>query len=275
MIQLKNMIDPFIDRSLYVWGGQGENVCVQRVGGTLDPEGWIRTKETSAANADRAITLYRKRIADLIDPVYCFDCSGFICEVLTACGILKPGTDLNTKGLYRLCNSHPTPEELRVGDLVFYSKTGDANDIVHVGFYWGDGQVCECRGRDYGVVVTEFNDNPANWEHPWNMFGRIDKLEPFTVDEPEPEPEYPDKPMSLEVCKPVESGDAYALLQAALNFLGYTDNEGNPLVIDGKWGKRSRQAWDKAVTYNLGTISVDVSLHIDGVCTKEYALKEE
>ena len=64
-------------------------------------------------------------------------------------------------------------------------------------------------------------------------------------------------------------------MQEALNALGYTDAEGKVLDVDGKWGKRSRQAWDKSVAENLGAVSLDITLNIEGVCNKELVVKED
>lgn len=253
----------YIGRSAYVWGGQGEDICRMTVKGKYDPEGWIRSQETSTANANRAIATYRARLAEGCNPVWAVDCSGYVCMVLEALEVIKKGADYNTKGLYAKCDSHPTREELREGDLVFHTRTGKAEGIHHVGFYMGDNRVSECRGRDDGCVVTDFDDHPADWNDSWNMFGRIDKLKPFL--EPIPEPTYPPEPLSLAVCKPVLTGDGYRLMQAALNWLGYTDADGNPLTEDGKWGKKSLSAWDKAVFLNMGAMTADVTLHIDGM----------
>jgi hypothetical protein len=275
MTALLDLIDSLIGRVIYVWGANGEIVYLQTVNGKIDPEGWIKSKEASTANANRAIKLYRTLLADKVFPVYAMDCSALVCFILKTFGLIKPTADYNTKGLYAMCNSHPTREELRQGDLVFHArKPGDASTIHHVGIYLGDGTVAECRGRDFGGVVTEFDDHPADWSDSWNMFGRLNKLAPYT-EEYAPVTEYPDKPLSLAVCKPASEGDGYEVMQRALNLLGYKDADGKVLDEDGVWGKRSDQAWRGAVANNIGTIALDGSLHIEGIGDIKLTLKEE
>lgn len=248
--QFRDACAVYIDRTIYTLGGQGENVCTKTAAGVLDPEGWIRSKTNSTAHATAAVKLYRAKVAAGINPVLTADCSGYVIEVLKRLGLVSANFDRTAKQLYTLCNSHPVREELRLGDLVCHSKTGKPEDIHHIGFYMGEDKVSESRGHAYGVVVTDFDDKPADWEEPWNFFGRIDKLLPFIMDEPESEPEYPAEPLPLDVIKPAREHAGYAVMQEALNLLGYKDNSDSLLEVDGKWGKKSRAAWDKAVTAN-------------------------
>lgn len=265
MTALRNLIDSLIGCVIYVWGANGEIVYLQGVNGKIDPEGWIKSKEASTANANRAIALYRRLLADKVFPAYAMDCSALVCFILKTFGLIKPTVDYNTKGLYSLCNSHPTREELRQGDLVFHARVpGDASTIHHVGIYLGDGTVAECRGRDYGGVITEFDDHPADWSDSWNMFGRLNKLAPYT-EEYAPVTDYPDKPMSLAVCKPASEGDGYEVMQRALNLLGYKDADGKVLDEDGKWGPRSRQALNALMRDNLGDVSADITVRVGSV----------
>lgn len=241
--------------SIYVWGGQGENVLAQ-----ANPLEWIRSMETSEANAQRAYTLFKKRKQEGINPILAYDCSGLIVAFLLNVGILKG--DRTAAVLYSMCDiKMDNASNLMVGDFVFHYSM-QKGYITHIGVYVGDGKIIEAKGRDDGVVETNIGS------YSWNRFGRLTALEPYLKDEPV-------EPMSLAVCKPVLSGDAYAKMQEALNALGYTDSDGNMLTVDGKWGKRSRQAYDKCVAANLGTISLDVTLHIEGICDKQMTLKEE
>lgn len=256
----------WIGIAIYVWSARGENVCAQKLDGKLDPEGWIRDKETSEDKAEEAIKLFRKRLAAGLNPVVAFDCSGLIVCLLRALGILSPGANRNSRGLYAMCNSHPKRSELKHGDLVFRAKdTSDPETIFHVGIYVGNGKVVESKGRAYGVVETDIND------YAWNMYGRINKLTPFTEPisepqpEPEPEPEYPDAPLPVAVCKPALRGEGYKALQRAYNLLGYKDADGCLLVEDGVCGKKTRQAADSFIAFNLGAVSADVTVRIEGV----------
>lgn len=241
--------------SIYVWGAQGENVLAE-----ANPLEWICSKETSETNTQRAYALFKQRKQEGVNPILAYDCSGLIVAFLLDVGILKG--DRTAAALYSMCDiKMDNASNLMAGDFVCH-YSAQKGYITHVGVYVGDGKVIEARGRDHGVVETNLD------ERPWNRFGRLTALEPYLKDEPV-------EPMSLAVCKPVLSGDAYAKMQEALNALGYTDSDGNMLTVDGKWGKRSRQAYDKCVAANLGTISFDVTLHIEGVCDKQMTLKEE
>lgn len=171
-------------------------------------------------------------------------------------------TDTNANGCYKdWCGEKGEIEDyhaLPLGAAVF--KENSDGKKTHVGFICGfDGDeplVLEAQGLAYGVKVNYLKDRPV-----FSHYGIMDKKYDYS----EPPPQYPEEPLLLTVCKPVQTGEGYRLLQAALNHLGYTDDDGCFLAEDGKWGEKSRQAWDKAVRTNLGTISADITLHIDGV----------
>lgn len=268
MSKLMQIINYLVGRVIYVWGANGEIVYFTEP----NPEAWIKNKETSTTNANRVITLYRTKKAAGVFPLFAMDCSAFVCYILKLVGIINPTSDYNTKGLYAMCNTHPACKELMQGDLVFHTKDGTVQGIHHVGIYLGDGKVAECRGRDAGAVITEFDDHPSDWKDSWNMYGRLDALAPFIKD-PHEDVEYPDAPISLAVSKPVSQGNGYRAMQEALNLLGYTDNDECMLAEDGKWGKRSRQAFDKCVEANrtpkayTATVSGD-----DGTVLYEYKM---
>lgn len=227
--------------SIYVWGAQGENVLAQP-----DPEAWIRGKETSAANAQRAINLFNQRKLEGMNPILAYDCSGLIVNFLLENGVIK--SDRTAQMLYDLCDIKLTQPE-QAGDFCCRYDP-ERKRITHIGVYIGDGLVIEAKGRDAGVVQTGIS------VYPWNRFGRLTALAPYLTD-------YPDSPMPLDVTKPVHEGDGYAKMQEALNSLGYTDNNGDYLAVDGKWGKKSRQAWENAVKanpveYERHTVTVEI-----------------
>ena len=150
-----------VNRGIYVWGGNGENLSEMK-----DPEAWIRSKETSTENAERAIKLYRKRKAAGVKEIRAFDCSGLIYWALKTLGLIK--SDVSSRGLYKLCD--PIEEaELKPGDLVFHD---DGKQIVHVGAYATGGYQIESMGRDVGVVKSK---RKAGY---WTKFGRYPALQP-------------------------------------------------------------------------------------------------
>lgn len=142
--------------SIYVWGAQGQR------GGQIT-EDWVRKMETSATNANRAISLWKKNKGKY-DPnmIGAFDCSGLIGACLNANG--NAGFDDTADGYRNRCVSIDKGA-LQVGDLVFEYSNGKSG---HVGVYIGDGKVIEARGRDYGVVETDLNARN------WKKYGRPD-----------------------------------------------------------------------------------------------------
>lgn len=162
-----NLLYSQVDRGIYVWGGNGENLDDME-----KPIAWIERREQSAADAKRAIALYEKRKDDCIVGIRAFDCSGLVYWALKTLGLQK--TDLSSRGLYAACDKIEKAE-LRPGDLVFHS---DGKRIVHVGVYSGTNRYIEAKGRDVGVVCGE--RKPNYWTH----YGRWKAFEK----EPQPEP---------------------------------------------------------------------------------------
>lgn len=224
---------------IYVWGAQGKDLGAMT---QADAEAWIRKKETWGRsgyaenkakydkNAENAIALYHKRLAEGRQHILAFDCSGLLMWFLqNLTGLVA--SDHSAKMIYKqLCDiKYGSAAELRPGDPVFYSKTGKIADIGHVGVYIGDGRVEESKNQLSGVVVTQLSDRP------WNFFGHISALEPYLVDEP----------IRFELTEPRLSGSAVAALQRMLNLSGYHDDEDELLAVDGVFGPRSSQALAK------------------------------
>ena len=153
-----------VGRGIYVWGANGDDLAAMK-----DPTAWIERKETSTVNANRAIALYKKRVAAGVNPILAFDCSGLCYWAMEKIGVQK--TDVSSRGLYGLCkfnsDSGMTRDDLLAGDFVFHHN---GTKIVHVGVYVGDGMVIECKGRDCGVVKTKLTS------YAWNRYGRNAKI---------------------------------------------------------------------------------------------------
>ena len=110
------MIDGFIEYlkshigDAYVWGAQGENVSAMPINVR---DAWIKRRETTAANAQRAINYCNRSRKN---PLYAFDCSGLITKFLLDKKIIK--ADKNSHALYS--DSEPIEfSQLQVGDFVF------------------------------------------------------------------------------------------------------------------------------------------------------------
>ena len=127
---LRYLEEQWENASIYVWGGQGENYEVIS-------ENWIRRMETSEKNANRAITLWKKRVAEGKGNVLrAYDCSGLIMYYLQ-----------NMKGIYSYDMASNTLKgkcrqigkgDLRPGDFVFRAYRGcwfrsDRSAVYHSG----------------------------------------------------------------------------------------------------------------------------------------------
>ena len=145
------------NHSIYVWGAQGQTT-------PEITEAWIRGRETSESNANRAIAFWKKQVeAGFGNVLRAFDCSGLgMFWLQNISGMLK--YDLSAHGLYNKCTKI-TKDKLRVGDFVFkLDKNGRA---THIGYVVDtDLNVIEAKGRDYGVVKMTLSGNS------WNGFGR-------------------------------------------------------------------------------------------------------
>lgn len=143
---------------IYVWGGQGE---------TDITEAWIRRRETSTANANKVIKLWKQRVAEGRS-VAAYDCSGLITAWLLAEGLIK--ADTSSRGLWKLCTGVKRTE-LIPGDLLF--RKNALGVVHHVGVYIGSGEVIEAQGRDYGVVRRGINAGGTGY---WTNAGRLGVL---------------------------------------------------------------------------------------------------
>ena len=149
--QFTSLASNQVNKGIYVWGAQGQLLT------SISPE-WIRSKETSTANANKAIEMYNKRKG--IAGARAFDCSGLVCWCLTECKAKEQGFDKTAEGLRQLCSKLSKPTE--DGDLCFKISDGKAH---HVGMYVG-GKIVEAKGRAYGVVSSSVSSS-------WNAFGRL------------------------------------------------------------------------------------------------------
>ncbi|MEL7610728.1 MAG: peptidoglycan-binding protein [Bacillota bacterium] len=142
--------------SIYVWGAQGEKDIT---------EAWIRKKETTSKNADRAVAFWKRQVGrGYGGTLRAFDCSGLILYYLNREGLHKG--DLSSRGLYAKSEKIDR-KELMPGDLVFRHN---GVMIHHVGVFIGGGTVIEAKGRDDGVVMRDINASGSAY---WNRCGRL------------------------------------------------------------------------------------------------------
>lgn len=151
----------------YVLGGQGEDL--KRM---VDPEGWIRRKESFALNALRAIVFFQEAQNNRHGPVRAYDGSGLILRFLQDAGLTCQ--QMNCRDLYRACFPRCRCD-LSPGDLVFRHN---GRNIFHAGVYLGGGLVCEAKGRDEGVVIRPMDASGRGY---WNRYGALSLLRPHAA----------------------------------------------------------------------------------------------
>ena len=195
----------------YVWGAHGE-----RVDNRADLEKWVRRKETSRRETDRALAYIKKATKT---PLYAFDCSGLIIHWLRDIrGLID--SDTNAQGLYRQCKQQGKlgAWQMQPGDLVFRYSFAKGK-MGHVGVYVGNGMVIEAKGRDYGVVNLHLSF--GGWTHQ----GRHPALAEDTA------------PTVFRLTSPMMRGENVKAMQTALNACGYDCGK-----ADGICGKATMTA---------------------------------
>ena len=90
-----------------------------------------------------------------------FDCSGFTQKAFAQVGKSLP----RTSAAQFAGGQKVSMNNLRVGDLVFWSNNGAGSGVYHVAIYIGDGKIAHARNPQMGVSVTDLNYSP------WNMLG--------------------------------------------------------------------------------------------------------
>lgn len=208
--------------SIYLWGGQGEKLSKLT-------DAYIRSRETSEANAQRVIRLRDARKSKYPN-LRAFDCSGLVGACLNENG--NPGFDTTANGYLNKC-AEIKKSQLQAGDLVFEYSNGKSS---HVGIYVGDGKVIEARGRDYGVVETDLD------KRNWKKFGRPEFMY-LDGDKEQDKPQEPSKGWAvsrlLKRISPLMKGDDVKNLQTALIAKGYSCGGTG---TDGQFGDNTEKA---------------------------------
>lgn len=164
-----------IDRSCYVWGAEGQNLNAM-----ANPEKWIISQETTgdaetrARNVVRDMARYTKLKNKGIDPILCFDCSGFVYWTMKPFNLV---TGRRSAAGYYAQTEHKTRGQLRAGDLLF---VWNGQKICHVGIYAGNDRAIHCKGRDTGVIEEALS------RHGWNRYGRVNGM--YDDEPPQPVP---------------------------------------------------------------------------------------
>ena len=196
---------------------------------------------------------YDRATAAMSPDDYATDCQGLLDAYLTY--ELGEKTDVNANYNYRKwCTGKGKTSEVErpyeLGEAVFMANS--RGKMSHVGWICGldsDGEllVVEARSLSYGVVVTRFEDRA--WTHRGLMTKKFDYKE--------------EQPMAtkFEVIKPMLKGDGVKEMQKALNANGYTDDNGNALVEDGKWGSKSQAAFRKLLEAHMQESNIKIMVN--------------
>lgn len=131
------------------------------------------------------------------------------------------------------------------GQLVF---KGTAGTKTHVGIYSG-GYVYHAKGHKYGVVKTKFKATDWTYWAQCHLFAEIKKPQPTPTPTPTPEPQPTPEPIKgdtvnieLHLLKFGSKGNEVKTAQRLLTALGYKDNNGEVLRIDGEIGSKTEFA---------------------------------
>lgn len=137
----------------YVWGGTGESLS------TLSSSK-LRAMETSTSNFDRVINFLLKKESLLYLRV--FDCSG-----LGMYWLLKEKLvpyRMTASDMYKILCTPKDIKDVQLGDWVFGETNGK---ITHIGYCTGTlngkKRICECWGRDVGVVIRDIDKGSYTW----------------------------------------------------------------------------------------------------------------
>ena len=225
--------------------------------------GTVRTKTTPSRIKERWENFYSSHgwskasyddaTAEMQPDDYATDCQGLLDAYLTY--VQGEKTDVNADYNYRKwCTGKGKTSEIErpyeLGEALFMANI--RGKMSHVGWICGldsDGEplVVEARGLNYGVVVTRLEDRA--WTHRGLMTKKFDYKE--------------EQPMAtkFEVIKPMLKGDGVKEMQKALNANGYTDDNGNKLVEDGKWGSKSQAAFRKMLEAHMQESNIKITVN--------------
>lgn len=227
-----NYLNSFVDRAIYVWGGQTQvlrNGIAWKddsFGKALgDAEAWIKAVETNGNNANKVISLYRRR-KDKFGVIPCVDCSGLGMNWLYN-KTKTFGSDMTANGMRGKCRII-NRSELKKGDWVF--RVNSSGRATHIGYVVDDDlNVVHARGRAYGVVREPYRSSY------WHQCGRPRVFEAEIIARPKPNGIAFKR--KLKRTYPMMTGEDVKQLQTMLN-----EQDGAGLAVDGKFGNKTKKA---------------------------------
>lgn len=229
-----------VNKDIYCWGaGQPTLWTLLEL-----TEARIKAKETSTANANRVIKLWKAR-KDKYPNAYAADCSGGIVYCMMLAGIVSATYDENANGLLNKCVKLTSRSQLRGGDWVGQRSGTNTFHIGVVDRVDPNGQIWinEWRGRDIGMVCTRIEDGASEW----NRYGRPDwayivdgqaETPGETTPNPVPAPNW-ELTKLLKLSTPYMKGNEVHNLQLALIQKGYGVGSTG---ADGIFGRATKDA---------------------------------
>ncbi len=229
--------------SCYVWGAEGQDLNAQK-----SAEAFVRASETTgdastrANNVRRVMQRYALLTAKGLDPILCFDCSGFVYWALKPFGLVTGRR--SAAGYYGQCEQK-TRGQLRAGDLLF---VWNGSRISHVGIYAGNDRAIHCKGRDVGVIEE------AIGRHGWNRDRRVKGMY-------EDEPPEPGAYVFTRVLRYGMAGEDVVELKRLLIGKGYADGITVDTESSASFGGKTRAA--------VRAYQTDAGLKVDGKAGRE------
>ena len=179
------------------------------------------------------------------------DANGYVLDPYQA-SVIVPAYDWSANTTIEKCKEKGNISDMPEIEGLILWKDG------HVGLYDGMDEngvrwCIEMRGHMYGCVRTKVSDRG------FKMWGKHPAIE-YIKDDPQPAPAPVGKGISLPEIKKGDKNDSVTLMQLLLNDLGFRDQNGDLLALDGSDGGKS--------TYSLNSFKKANGMAQDSICTE-------
>lgn len=151
----------------YFEAGEGTLYGETPGGGNIIPPDAYDDAEVQALMEEAAKYLGYPYVWGGSSPSTSFDCSGFVCWVMSNSGVHDlPRT--TAQGIYDQCG-RVSASDAKPGDIIFFTGTyNSAGPVSHVGIYCGDGVMIHC-----GDPIQYASIHSAYWQSHFYGFGRL------------------------------------------------------------------------------------------------------
>ncbi len=151
----------------YFEAGEGTLYGETPGGGNIMPPGAYDDAQVQALMEEAAKYLGYPYVWGGSSPSTSFDCSGFVCWVMSNSGVHDlPRT--TAQGIYDQCG-RVSASDAKPGDIIFFTGTyNSAGPVSHVGIYCGDGVMIHC-----GDPIQYASIHSAYWQSHFYGFGRL------------------------------------------------------------------------------------------------------